>query len=148
MSVEKYLPEALSPQKLRQWNLEKYHMFSMILEFLVDNKQINNLPDVFVSSISGMLQKQGIPKYDEKFAAKVNNALLHMAWIGLISIDEDKITIEDEGIKAYKDQRYHEIAANLYNAEQTRKLSVIAIWVASILSGLSIISTIVIACIK
>ena len=95
-----------------------------------------------------MLQKQGIPKYDEKFAAKVNNVLLHMAWIGLISIDEDKITIEDEGIKAYKDQRYHEIAANLYNAEQTRKLSVSAILIASILSGLSIISTIVIACIK
>ena len=147
MSIDKYLPEALSPEKLRQWNLEKYHMFSMILEFLVDNKQINNLP-VFLSNISEMLQRQGIPKYDEKFAAKVNNALLHMAWIGLIAIDEDRVSIEDEGIKAYKDQRYHEIAANLYNAEQTRKLSVTAIWIASILSGLSIISTIVIACIK
>jgi len=122
-------------------------MFSMILEILIDNKQIINLP-VSVSSISEMFQKQGIPIRDEKFAAKVNNALLHMDWIGLISIDEDIITLEDEGIKAYKDQRYHEIAANLYNAEQTRKLSVIAIWVASILSGLSIISTIAIACIK
>ena len=122
-------------------------MFSMILEFLIDSRQIVNLP-VSIHSISGMFQKQGIPKHDKKFAAKVNNVLLHMSWIGLISMDDDKVTIEDEGIKAYKDQRYHEIAANLYNAEQTRKLSVAAIWIASILSGLSIISTIVIACIK
>ena len=147
MSIEKYSPEALDVKRLRQWNIEKYHMFSMILEILIDNKQIINLP-VSVCSISGMFQKQGIPKHNEKFAAKVNNVLLHMSWIGLISIDEDKVTIEDEGIVAYKDQRYHKIAANLYNAEKTRELSVAAIWIASILSGLSIISTIVIACIK
>lgn len=147
MSIEKYSPEALGPRKLRRWNLEKYHMFSMILEFLIDSRQIVYLP-VSIYSISGMLQKQGIPEHDKKFAAKVNNVLLHMSWMGLISMDEDKVTIEDEGIKAYKDQRYHEIAANLYNAEQTRRLSVAAIWIASILSGLSIISTIVIACIK
>lgn len=142
--VQKYSPEALNQDQLRKWNLEKYHMYSMVLEYIVDCRQITNT-NVLRTNIVGMFKKQGIPANDEKLDAKVNAVLLQMAWMGLISFKGDYICIEADGVQAYKEQRYHEIAANLYNAEQTKKLSITAIWVASILSGISILSTIVIA---
>ena len=140
--ISKYSPEAVTPKELRKWNFEKYHMFSMILEYLVDCHQITK-SDVPKENIVGMLKQQGVPKYDKKFDAKITTILMQMGWIGLITIKGNRVSIAEDGINAYKEQRYHEIAANLYNAEQTKRLSVLAIWIASILSGLSIILTII-----
>ena len=53
--------------------------------------------------------------------------------------------LTDDGVKVYKEQRFHAIAADLYNAENTKRLSIIAIVIASILSMLAIATTIFVA---
>lgn len=123
-------------------------MFSMVLEVLVDSRQLYGNQGVSTTTIADMFKHQGIPRQGRAFAPKVNTVLLQMAWAGLIVMNGETVSLAEEGIKAYREQRYHDIAANLYNAEQTKRLSLVAIWIASVLSVLSIIATILIAWLK
>ena len=137
-----YSPTALNLQDSRKWNLEKYHMYSMILELLVYYKgaEISNYASI--DDIKTMFKNQGIPKKNKKFDAKINAALAQLVWMGYITLDKSCVSITEDGIKAYKEQRFHAIAANLYNAENTKRLSIIAIVIAILSFG----ATILIAC--
>lgn len=145
---EIFNPIALDLERAREWNLEKYHMYSMILEALVYSKRNLNIEEVSVSNIEKMFRTQGLPEEDSKFDAKVNAALVQLFWMNLINYDLQSVSITLLGEQAYNEQRFHEIAASLYNAEQTKKLSKIAIIIASVLSGISIVTTIIIACLQ
>ena len=139
-----YSPTALNLKASRKWNLEKYHMYSMILELLVYYKgsEINDCASL--DDIKNMFKHQGIPKQDKKFDAKINAALAQLVWVGYITCDGNYVSLTNDGIQAYKEQRFHTIAANLYNAENTKRLSIIAI----IIAVLSFVTTILIACLS
>lgn len=143
-----YSPTALNLKESRKWNLEKYHMYSMIFELLVYIKGNLNDDWVNIDNIEHMFIKQGFPRNDEKFEAKINAALAQLIWMGYIICDNHSVRLTDEGVKVYKEQKFHTIAANLYNAENTKNLSIIAIVIASVLSVLSIAATILIACLS
>lgn len=139
-----YSPTALNLKESRRWNLEKYHMYSMILELLVYVK--GNLKEEWVNidDIERMFLKQGFPRKDKKLEAKINAALAQLIWMGYITGDKHSVRLTDDGVKVYKEQRFHAIAADLYNAENTKRLSIIAIVIASILSMLAIAATILV----
>lgn len=139
-----YSPTALNLKESRRWNLEKYHMYSMILELLVYVKGDLKEEWVNIDDIERMFLKQGFPRKGKKLEAKINAALAQLIWMGNITGDKHSVRLTDDGVKAYKEQRFHAIAADLYNAENTKRLSIIAIVIASILSMLAIAATILV----
>lgn len=120
-------------------------MYSMILELLVYVKGDLKEEWVNIDDIERMFLKQGFPRKGKKFEAKINAALAQLIWMGYITGDKHSVRLTDDGVKAYKEQRFHAIAADLYNAENTKRLSIIAIVVASFLSMLAIATTILVA---
>ena len=68
----------------------------------------------------------------------VDKWLVDMEFIGLIrgeydpQIDQHLIYITEKGIEEYKNQTYHVLAANLLEAQESRRLSIIAIVIAII----------------
>jgi hypothetical protein len=143
-----YSPTALNLKESRRWNLEKYHMYSMILELLGYVKGDLKEEWVNIDDIEIMFLKQGFPRKGKKLEAKINAALAQLIWMGYITCDKHSVRLTDDGVKVYKEQRFHAIAADLYNAENTKRLSIIAIVVASILSMLAIAATILGACLS
>ena len=65
-----------------------------------------------------------------------------MIIIGLLSEENDIIDITEVGKRAFVNQDYHKVAASLYEAKYTRRLSIIAISVAIVSVVLTLCSLI------
>lgn len=78
-------------------------------------------------------------------AARVELIVAEMSWMNLIVNTGDtsknpNIKLTEEGFAAYKDQRFHSIAASLMEAKESRRMAMIAIVVSFITLLATIIS--------
>ena len=129
-------------QKLREYNLEKYHFLSGILDILILHLEAEKKYNLNEEDIFRHFQNQNL-KF-EKEREKFNAAVAQLVGSGMIEIDYNGIvSMTNDGINAYNCQLYHSIAANLYAADRSNYLAKIAIMVASVLSVISIICTII-----
>lgn len=76
--------------------------------------------------------------------ARVELIVAEMSWMNLIVNTGDtsknpNIKLTDEGFAAYKDQRFHSIAASLMEAKESRFLAIIAV----VVSFVTLLGTIV-----
>lgn len=141
-----------SRKELLEENASKYLFFAWTLnrlkEFLLcdDAKRINE--GYITKSIHKTELLKGIKEPDKL----VDKWLVDMEFIGLIRgeydprIDQYLIYITEKGIKEYKNQTYHVLAANLLEAQESRRLSRRAIIIA-ILAVVVSIAVGVITCI-
>ena len=139
-----YNPLNLPIQKLREYNVEKYHFLSGILDILVLHLQIIKHYDLTQEDIYRhfLNQQLNIEKEREKF----NAAIAQLKGSSMIMFSEEGIVgLTDKGLAAYDSQLFHSIAANLYSAERSNHLAKVAIIAASTLSVLSILCTIIVA---
>ena len=125
-----------SRKELRTENASKYLFFAWTLnrlkEFLLchDAERINE--GYITKSIHKTELLKGIKEPDNL----VNKWLIDMEFIGLIkvvfdpNIKQTLIYITEKGIEEYKKQTYHVLAANLLEAQESRRLSRIAIIIA------------------
>ena len=125
-----------SRKKLLEENASKYLFFAWTLnrlkEFLLcqDAKRINE--GYITKSIHKTELLKGLKEPDKL----VDKWLADMEFIGLIRgeydprIDQHLIYITEKGIEEYKKQTYHVLAANLLEAQESRRLSRIAIIIA------------------
>lgn len=60
----------------------------------------------------------------------ISSTIIDMILMGLLSEENDIIDITEMGKRAFVNQDYHKVAASLYEAKYTRRLSIIAISVA------------------
>lgn len=138
---------SLPIEKLREYNLEKYHFLSGILDivFLHLQKEKDYYlteDDIYEHFLN---QKLNFSKEREKF----NAAIAQLVGSGMVEIGNDGIVrMTKDGINAYNDQLFHGIAANLYAADRSNHLAKVAIIAASVLSVISIVCTIISICYK
>lgn len=126
-----------SRKEIIEENASKYLFFAWTLnrlkEFLMcmDAERINE--DYITKSIHKTELLKGV-KESEKL---VDKWLVDMALIGLIRIEhlpnigQTVIYLTEKGLEEYKKQTYHILAANLLEAQESRRLSRIAIFVAT-----------------
>lgn len=125
-----------SRKELLEENASKYLFFAWTLnrlkEFLLcqESKRVN---EVYITkSIHKTELLKGLNNPDKL----VDKWLADMEFIGLIKgvydhqIDQYLIYITEKGIEEYKNQTYHVLAANLLEAQESRRLSIIAIVIA------------------
>ncbi len=125
-----------SRKKLLKENASKYLFFAWTLnrlkEFLLcqDAKRVNE------GYITKSIHKTELLKGFKEPDMLVDKWLADMEFIGLIRgeydsrIDQYLIYITEKGIEEYKNQTYHVLAANLLEAQESRRLSRIAIIIA------------------
>lgn len=125
-----------SRKELLEENASKYLFFAWSLnrlkEFLLcqDAKRINE------GYITKSIHKTELLKGFKEPDKLVDKWLADMEFIGLIRgeydprIDQHLIYITGKGIEEYKNQTYHVLAANLLEAQESRRLSKIAIIIA------------------
>lgn len=135
-------------------NRVKYYIISGILDILMEFKQFDNSSPTF-SQVWQSFQKK-YRNYDIDWGVGLNIPtriiLFDMVWMDLIILNKNsseilqtrgekdfRLSITEDGIRAYKDQRFHIIAANLYEAKETSKLSKIAIRVSIVALLVSVI---------
>lgn len=125
-----------SRKKLLEENASKYLFFAWTLnrlkEFLLcqDAKRVNEW------YITHSIHKTELLKGFKEPDRLVDKWLADMEFIGLIrgvydpQIKQFLIYITEKGIEEYKNQTYHVLAANLLEAQESRRLSRIAIIIA------------------
>ena len=139
-----YNPLNLSIEKLREYNVERYHFLSGILDILVYRLQLEKAycltqDDVFRHfEMHNMRTERLREKYNLAIAQLVGSNMIDIAPNGII-------TLTAKVFEAYNHQLFHSIAANLYSAEHANHLANVAIIAASALSVISILCTIIIA---
>ena len=129
-------------EKLREYNVEKYHFLSGILDILLLHLEAEKNYNLSEDDIYRHFQNQNL-KF-EKEHEKFNAAIAQLVGSGMIEIDYNGIVrMTKDGINAYNCQLFHGIAANLYAADRSDHLAKVAIIAASVLSVISIICTII-----
>ena len=141
-----------SRKELLEENASKYLFFAWTLnrlkEFLLchDAKRINE--GYITKSIYKTTLLEGVKEPDKL----IEKWLVDMKFIGLIRLKYDPtikqtlIYLTEKGLEEYKNQTYHALAANLLEAQESRRLSKTAILIA-IISILIAIVTWIISCV-
>jgi hypothetical protein len=138
-----YNPLNLPIDKFREYNVEKYHFLSTILDILVYHQQVKKKYDLTADGIFRHFQEQNL--MIEKEREKFNLAIAQLKGSGMIDFtDEGIIGLTNKGLDAYDSQIFHSIAANIYTAERSNHLAKVAIIAASLLSVISIVCSIII----
>ena len=125
-----------SRKELLAENATKYLFFAWTLnrlkEFLLCQDAIRINERYITKSIHKTELLKGLKEPDKL----VDKWLADMEFIGLIrsehnpNIGQTLIYITDKGLEEYKNQTYHVLAANLLEAQESRRLSKIAIIIA------------------
>jgi hypothetical protein len=147
MSIYKYYKKE---KELRTFNSVKYYVMSLVLDILVRKMVVNSITKANEVEIPFKELMQEI-RIDSTFdiewklsAARVELIVAEMSWMNLIvntgeTSKNPNIKLTAEGFAAYKDQRFHSIAASLMEAKESRLLATIAI----VVSFVTLIATII-----
>ena len=134
-------------EKLREYNVEKYHFLSGILDIIIFHSQVKNNFDLTLDDIYRHFQSHNLNIEHER--EKFNAAIAQLKGSGMIAFRGNIVGITDKGLDAYDKQIYHSIAASLYSADRanylaksSNHLAKVAIIAASVLSIISIACTI------
>ena len=138
-----------SRKRLREENASKYLFFAWTLnrlkEFLLC-RDANRLNDGYIRhSIHKTELLKGL-KEPEKL---VDKWLVDMEFIGLIRIEfnpqirQTLIYITEKGLEEYKKQTYHILAANLLEAEESRRLSRRTLYLAIVSVVIAVVSIVI-----
>lgn len=136
-------------KKLRTLNSVKYYVISLVLDILARRMVFSRIANADDAGITFNKLMQEIWKYSiydmewNLSAARVELIVEEMSWMNLITTERisenPNIRLTDDGFAAYKDQRFHSIAASLMETKESRRLAVIAV----VVSFVTLIVTIV-----
>lgn len=139
-----YNPLKLSIEELRAYNVERYHFLSVILDILIYRLQVEKMYSLTQDDIYKHFEMHNIKS--ERLREKFSLAIAQLVGSNMIDINPNGIvSLTEEGLRAFNNQLFHSIAANLYSAERSNHLAKTAIIAASALSVISILCTIIIA---
>ena len=131
----------------RTFNSVKYYVIIIVLDTLVRRMVVNSSKNIEISfeELMQEIWKNGTFDMEWKLSkARVELIVAEMSWMNLIvntgeTSKNPNIKLTEEGFAAYKDQRFHSIAASLMEAKESRLLATIAI----VVSFVTLIATIV-----
>jgi hypothetical protein len=135
-----------SRKKLLKNNVSKFLFFAWALDRLVQYKMFRRAERINIGYIDKSIYTSNLIKESEHPAEDVNRWIQEMIFLGLIICELDNVRdlelvyITEKGIEAYKAQTYHIIAANLLEAEASRKLARRAFYAACVSVAISVIA--------
>ncbi len=132
---------------IRVFNSVKYYVISLVLDILVRRMVVKSSKDIEISFADLMKEIWENSTFDMEWnlsTARVELIVAEMSWMNLIvntgeTSNNPNIKLTEEGFAAYKDQRFHSIAASLMEAKESRLLATIAI----VVSFVTLIATII-----
>lgn len=144
MSLRKYFK---LENNQRTFNSVKYYVISLVIDTLVRRMVISSSKDIEISFEELMQEIWKNSTFDMEWnlsTARVELIVSEMSWMNLIvntgeTSKNPNIKLTEEGFAAYKDQRFHSIAASLMEAKESRRLATIAI----VVSFVTLIATII-----
>ena len=138
-------------EKLREYNVEKYHFLSGILDIIIFHSLVKKDFDLTLDDVYRHFQSHNLNIEHER--EKFNAAIAQLKGAEMIAFRGKIVGITDKGLDAYDKQIYHSIAASLYSADRanylanrSNHLAKVAIISASVLSIISIACTIISIC--
>jgi hypothetical protein len=133
-----YIGQYRSNDKLLKYNQIRYKIYCMILDLLCFSNSLENKTEISRTKIENFIFAS--IKRNKDNEAIVYTTIGSMLMSGLISEINDNLKLMPLGIKAYREQTYHLVAANLVEAKASRNLSKIAVAISIITMFLTIIS--------
>ena len=134
-----YIGQYKTGTRFVDFNIIRYTTFCLILDYYCYmNVSIGDVINNRDWLIQYVLNRSNT-KDNEKNRTIINTAITNMVMIGLLVEGNGQLFITDKGKRAYINQTYHTVAASLYEAKQTRRLSSMAIIVSVISVVLAII---------
>ena len=126
-----------SRREIIEENASKYLFFAWTLNRLKELLMCMDAERINEGYITKSIHKTELLKGVKESEKLVDKWLVDMALIGLIRIEhlpnigQTVIYLTEKGLEEYKKQTYHILAANLLEAQESRRLSRIAIFVAT-----------------
>lgn len=140
---EYYIGQYKTTYRFTEYNYLRYTTMCMILDFYC------YIPSVIGQEIvtdSDYLSNYVVKKssiQDTKYNRLIiSSTIKDMIIMGILSEDNDIVDITEMGKRAFVNQVYHKVAASLYEAKYTRRLSIIATSVAIVSVVLTLCSLI------
>ncbi len=126
-----YIGQYKNEKTLIKFNLVRYTTICVVLDYFCYMNSLNEDVACSFDYIIDFVFKKSSFKKTEDNLAMVHTAITNMKMMGLLYEPKiNYIAITDPGKQAYISQFYHSTAASFYQANASRKLSKIAIWVA------------------
>lgn len=112
-------------------NLEKYFVFSQTIERLVFQEEITGIADCSLDSMVECIKTCSKGRYtDDDW---IGRWIAELKFMGLVESVEGKsirFRLTDAGKESYRQQTFQSIYADLMNARDSRRLSIVAICIS------------------
>lgn len=116
---------------LIRFNMVRYTTICVVLDYFCYMNSLSEDVACTIDSLVDTVFKKSSFSDTEGNRTMVQTTIINMKMMGLLFEPRpDYLAITDQGKVAYINQTYHIAAANLYQANASRKLSIIAICVA------------------
>lgn len=128
---EYYTGQYKTTYRFAEYNYMRYTTMCMILDFYCYMPSVTGQEVVTDSDyLSNYVVKKSSIQDSKHNRLIISSTIKDMIIMGLLSEENDVIDITEVGKRAFVYQDYHKVAASLYEAKYTRRLSIIAISVA------------------
>lgn len=126
-----FIGQYKNEKTLIKFNMLRYTTMCIVLDYYCFMNSVeSDVACTLEHLISLVFNKSSFDETEEN-RAMVQTTIINMKMMGLLySHTQDTLAITNQGKQAYIDQTYHLATANLFQANASRRLSVIAIGVA------------------
>lgn len=112
-------------------NLEKYFVFSHTIERLVFQEEITGLADCSLDSMIECIKTCSKGRYkDDDWIGRWIAELKFMGLVESIEGESIRLGLTNAGKESYRQQTFQSIYADLMNARDSRRLSIVAICIS------------------
>ena len=112
-------------------NLEKYFVFSHTIEHLIFQEEISGLADCSLDAMLECIKTCSKGRYkDDDWIRRWIAELMFMGLIESVEGKSIRLRLTNEGKESYRQQTFQSIYADLMNARDSRRLSIVAICVS------------------
>jgi len=116
---------------LIKFNMVRYTTMCIVLDYYCFMNSLDSDVACTIDHLIGLVFNKSSFKDTEENRTMVQTTIVNMKMMGLLyAHTQDTLAITNQGKQAYIDQTYHLATANLYQANSSRRLSVIAISVS------------------
>lgn len=116
---------------LIKFNMVRYTTMCIVLDYYCFMNSVDSDVACTIDHLQDLVFNKSSFDDTEENRIMVQTTIINMKMTGLLNaLTQDSLVISNQGKQAYIDQTYHLATANLYQANASRRLSMIAIGVA------------------
>ena len=111
--------------------LEKYYVFSIVIERLIFQEELSGVADCSYDSIVECVNTCSKGKYnDDEWIGRWIAELKFMGFISSVEGESLRLQLTEKGKESYSQQTFQSIYAELMNARESRRLAIVAICIS------------------